>query len=60
MEVQIYGRSRLRFEKLFPKAKFKGYECNVRFAYFTFKEKISKSKILRLCEIGKIKVLEIN
>jgi hypothetical protein len=59
MEIQLYGRSRFEFEKLFPEAKFEGYEYNIHFCYFSFKKKVSKSKILRLCESKKIKVLEI-
>jgi hypothetical protein len=57
-KVMIYGRSRFAFAKLFPDAIFEGYECNIRFAYFTFKNKISEAKIKRIA--GKIAIIEID
>jgi len=53
----IYGRARNKFIKLFPAAKFEGYECNIRFGWYTLKEPISKIK--KLCKIEKIDIIEI-
>jgi hypothetical protein len=50
----IFGRSRFKFQKLFPAAKFEGYECNIKYAYFTIKLK-DKSRIIRICEAENIK-----
>jgi hypothetical protein len=55
--VKIYGRSRFKFANLFPKAHFEGYECNIRFCYFSLKEKISILK--NICINEKIAILEI-
>lgn len=52
--IKIYGRSRFKFAKLFPEATFEGYECNIRYCYFSFKKKISKSKIESICANEKI------
>ena len=52
--VKIFGRSRFRFAKLFPEATFEGYEYNIKYAYFSFKKKISKNKIKSLCDREKI------
>lgn len=57
-EIQIYGRSREKFEKLFPQAIFEGYECNIRYAYYTIKGMSSKS-ILGICDHNKISVINI-
>ena len=57
--VQIYGRSRFKFAKLFPMAIFEGYECNIKFAYFTIKTKISGTKIKGICETEKITIIDI-
>lgn len=54
--IMTYGRNRDKFQKLFPDAKFEGYECNIRFAYFSFKNKVSKTKIQAICEREKIKI----
>ena len=54
--IMTYGRNRFKFSKLFPDAIFEGYECNIRFAYFTFKNKISKTKIQAICDMEKIKI----
>jgi hypothetical protein len=54
--IMTYGRNRDKFQKLFADAKFEGYECNIRFAYFSFKNKVSKTKIQAICEIEKIKI----
>ena len=52
--VHIYGRSRTKFAKLFPEAIFEGYECNIKYAYFSFKNKVSKNKIQTICDNNKI------
>ena len=52
--IRIFGRSRFKFSKLFPEAIFEGYECNIRYAYFSFKNKISKNKIKSICDSEKI------
>ena len=52
--IMIYGRSRFKFHKLFPETKFEGYECNIKYAYFTIKLK-DKSRIMRICEAENIK-----
>lgn len=52
--IMIYGRNRFKFKKLFPEAKFEGYECNIRYCYFTIKLK-DKSRILRICQSENIK-----
>jgi hypothetical protein len=54
--IQIYGRSRQKFQKLFPNAVFEGYECNIRFAYF--KLKISDATLHNICTHEKITILE--
>lgn len=54
--VQIFGRSRFEFAKLFPTATFEGYECNIRYAYFSFKNKESGAKIQAICDNEKIKI----
>jgi hypothetical protein len=54
--VRIFGRSRFEFAELFPEANFEGYEYNIRYAYFAFKNKISKNKIQTLCDSKKIKI----
>ena len=55
--VMIFGRSRFEFAKLFPEATFEGYECNIRFCYFSFRKNISVSKIEKLCSDHKIKII---
>ncbi len=55
--VQIFGRSRFKFANLFPDATFEGYECNIRYAYFSFKKKISSNKIKFICDSAKIKFI---
>jgi hypothetical protein len=52
--IMLYGRSRQKFAKLFPDAKFEGYECNIRYCYFTIKLK-DKARIMRICEAENIK-----
>lgn len=54
--VQTFGRNRFKFQKLFPEAIFEGYEYNIKYCYFSFKSKISKDKIQRLCDSEKIKI----
>lgn len=53
--VQIFGRSRNKFEQAFPDAKFEGYECNARYCYFRFIKKMSDNTIKKICEVNKIK-----
>lgn len=57
--IQIYGRNRAKFQSLFPQAIFEGYECNIRFCYFSFKNKISHSLIQRECKSNKIQILDL-
>ena len=54
--VETFGRNRFKFQKLFPEATFEGYECNIRYCYFSFKHKISRSKIMNICNSEKIKI----
>jgi len=57
IEVKIYGRSRFNFQNLFPSARFEGYECNIRFCYFTLNA--IKSVVERVCSTNKIKIINI-
>ena len=57
-EIQIYGRSRKKFSELFPSAKFEGYECNIRFCYFSgIRESVNK--IIQLCKSENITIIQI-
>ena len=55
--IKTFGRNRFKFQKLFPEAVFEGYECNIRYCFFSFKNKISKSLIQRICDSENIKIL---
>jgi putative NADPH-quinone reductase len=52
--VVTFGRNRFKFQKLFPEAIFEGYEYNIKYCHFTFKNKISMASIKRICQSEKI------
>ena len=54
-KVRIFGRSRFKFAKLFPEATFEGYECNIKYAYFSFKGEMDTQKFKETCDSNKIK-----
>lgn len=56
MQVQIYGRKRFDFQKLFPTAAFEGYECNIRYCYFNIATSEVK-KVERVCSQNLITIL---
>ena len=58
--LKTFGRNRFRFQKLFPDAIFEGYECNIKYCFFSFKRKTgiySKTLIKRICDSENIKIL---
>jgi len=58
IELMIFGRSRFKFQKLFPLSKFEGYEYNIRYCWFSFDYNIDKSEIEKVCNDNKIKIVE--
>jgi hypothetical protein len=55
IEIFTYGRNRKKFQKLFPMAKFEGYESNIKYCWFTLSN-VPMRKIKRICKANKIKI----
>lgn len=53
IEIMIFGRCRRKFQKLFPKAKFEGYECNIRNCWFSLTGTPIR-KVISICLENKI------